>query len=79
MTKCSKCNQLFDPNDNYVCPCERGPTFESADSDKPEEIIKATQKALIQAMRNIMVDMKKDVGGPGMTWEQIDFFLETGR
>jgi hypothetical protein len=23
--------------------------------------------------------MKKDVGGPGMTWEQLDFFIEAFR
>lgn len=22
MTKCEVCGQLFDPNDNYVCPCQ---------------------------------------------------------
>ncbi len=55
----------------------QGPTYESADSNKPEEIIKATQKALIQAMRNIISDMKSDVKSPGLTWDQIDYFLET--
>lgn len=50
--------------------------FEMAHSNNPEEIILATQKSLIKSMREVLSDVKKDVKNPGLTWEQLDYFLE---
>lgn len=53
--------------------------FEMAHSDKPEEIILATQRSLVDAMRGVIKDLeadKKKLGKqPGLTWEQIDYVL----
>lgn len=51
-------------------------SFEMANGDKPEEIVLATQRALCSSMRKIMAEMRKDVGGPGLTWEQIEYFIQ---
>lgn len=50
--------------------------FEIANMNKPEEIIQATQRALIQSMQNVIQDLKKDLNQPGLTWEQIEYFLD---
>lgn len=53
--------------------------FEMAHSDKPEEIILATQRSLVDAIRGVINDLKADkqkLGKqPGLTWEQIDYIL----
>lgn len=53
--------------------------YEMASSDKPEEIILATQRSLVDSMRDVLKDLKDDkekLGKqPGLTWEQIDYFL----
>ena len=50
--------------------------FETANMNKPEEIIQATQKALIQSMQNVVKDLQKELNQPGLTWNQLEFFLE---
>ena len=50
--------------------------FEMADGNNPEEIIMATQRSLIAGLRAILKDLEKSVKSPGLTWEQIDYFLE---
>lgn len=49
--------------------------FEMAHADDPAEIIKATQKAIISSMKEVLAGFKNDIGGPGLTWEQLDYFL----
>ena len=49
--------------------------FEMAFADNPREVIKATQRAFIASMRDVVAHIKKEVGGPGMTWSQIEYFL----
>lgn len=46
-----------------------------AHTNDPKEIVKATQEALIQMMQSIIREWKAE-GGPGLTWDQLDFFLE---
>lgn len=43
-----------------------------ADADNPEDIVMASQKALLDSMERFLYDTKKDIGGPGLTWDQID-------
>ena len=50
-------------------------TFGMANDDSKESIVKATQEAFIKTMRKIIGDMKNDFKAPGLTWEQIDYFL----
>lgn len=50
--------------------------FEMAHSDNPDELIKATQRAMIASMKDVLIHMRQDLGAPGLTWEQLDFFLE---
>lgn len=50
--------------------------FEMANADNPEGLIKATQKALLKAMTDVFSDVKKESQMPGMTWEQIEYFLD---
>jgi hypothetical protein len=51
--------------------------YEMAHADNPEQIILATQRSVIEAMRNIILDLSKDpnIRVPGLTWDQIDKFL----
>lgn len=49
--------------------------FEMANGDDPEEIILATQRSLIRAIKEILVDLRKETDMPGLTWEQLDYFL----
>lgn len=56
--------------------------FEMATADKPEEIILATQRSLVNSMRDVLKELKTDspLGKqPGLTWEQIDYFLVSFR
>ena len=57
--------------------------FEMAHSDNPEEIILATQRSLVDAIRGVIKDLRADkekLGKqPGLTWEQIDFILTNMR
>lgn len=52
-------------------------SFEMAQADKPEEIIAATQRSLVNAMLGVLEDLKADsrINQPGLTWEQIEYFL----
>lgn len=45
------------------------------DPAKPEEVIEATQKAIFYNMMGLIEDLKKKIGGPGLTWEQLDFLI----
>jgi hypothetical protein len=53
--------------------------FEMAEADNPEQIIMATQRSLIESMREVLKGLKENDGQigkqPGLTWEQIDYFL----
>jgi hypothetical protein len=51
------------------------PVFEMANGNDPEEIILATQRSLIEGLRNILKDVQKDVKTPGLTWQQLDELL----
>ena len=51
--------------------------YEMANADKPEELIAATQRSIIKAMRDVVQDIKEIQKAPGMTWEQIDFLFES--
>lgn len=59
------------------------PNFEMAQIDKPEQIVLATQRSLVDAMRLAVNDLKADkekLGKqPGLTWEQIEYFLMSFR
>lgn len=46
--------------------------YEMAQADNPEEIVKAAQFAIIEAMRDVFKQMKRDIKNPGLTWDQID-------
>jgi hypothetical protein len=50
-------------------------SFEMAHSDDPEEIALAVQRALIASMRDVLSDVRKTMSQPGLTWEQLDYFL----
>lgn len=50
--------------------------FEVANSGDDEGLIKASQKALISAMREVIGGLRGDTKAPGLTWEQIDFILD---
>jgi len=49
--------------------------FEMAKGNSPEDIAKATQRALISSMRDIFKLMKAEIMQPGLTWEQIEYIL----
>ena len=53
--------------------------FEMANADNPEEIIAATQRSLVDALKEVIADLQKlpnYQGVPGLTWGQIDYLLE---
>lgn len=50
--------------------------FEMAHSDDSEEIILATQRSLLTSMQDVITGLEKDLKVPGLTWEQIHYFLE---
>lgn len=50
--------------------------FASAESDDPEALIRATQQAIIGAMRDVIADLRIKVGEPGLTWSQLDLIIE---
>jgi phosphoribosylaminoimidazole (AIR) synthetase len=49
--------------------------FEMIEGDSPHAVAQVTQKALITSMRKMIQDMQKDIEAPGLTWEQLDYFL----
>ena len=49
--------------------------YEMANSDNPEEIILATQRSFVKALKGIIADVKETTKQPGLTWEQIDYLL----
>jgi hypothetical protein len=51
-------------------------TFEMAKDGSPEEVAMASQRALITFIRKIINDFKQANGGPGLTFEQIEFILD---
>lgn len=51
-------------------------TFEVADSDNPTDLIKASQRAVCAAMKKVVSGLRSDVGGPGLTWEQIEYLID---
>lgn len=50
--------------------------FEMAHAEDTEGLIRATQRAILTSMQQVIADMKKDIKAPGLTWEQIEYFLE---
>lgn len=50
--------------------------FTMANSDNPEEIIKATRDAFVASMREVIAGLQRDVGGPGLTWSALEHFLD---
>lgn len=50
--------------------------FEMASSDKAEEVVMATQRSLINCMLEVLQGLKTDTKMNGMTWEQLEFFLQ---
>lgn len=49
--------------------------YEMANIDKPEEIVKATQKAILGSLTMLIKDLQKQTKNPGLTWDQIYFLL----
>lgn len=49
--------------------------FEMANADDPEGIIVATQRSVLAGLQGLFKGLQEDIGGPGMTWEQIDLVL----
>ncbi len=52
------------------------PNYEMAISDNPNSIVLATQRSFVKMMKGIIADVKKDSKAPGMTWEQLEYFLD---
>jgi hypothetical protein len=88
MDCCKKCCEIIDGEDIEAIKRARGMTaqkkqgesmsdFEMANGNDPEDIISAANKALVKAMRNAIVGMKEDINQPGLTWEQLDYVLDT--
>lgn len=51
-------------------------SFEMANALDPNEIIAATQRALIDAIIKLVADTQKTYPGvPGLTWDQLNFLL----
>lgn len=50
--------------------------FEMAATDDLVETIKVTQRSVIASMKDILKGFKEDIGGPGLTWEQLNYFLD---
>jgi hypothetical protein len=50
--------------------------FEVANPDDPRAVAKATQRAIIAAMKSVIDSFRNEPGRPGLTWEQIDFILD---
>lgn len=58
------------------------PCFEMANADSPEEIIAATQRSVIDAIKLAVEDLQKSeimAGCPGLTWSQVDYILDQFR
>lgn len=55
--------------------------WEIADEGSPEDIARAVQASLLTAMIGVIDDLKKNttIKSPGLTWEQIDYFLKSWR
>lgn len=54
-------------------------TFEMANSDDPKAIIKASQRSILKAMKDVIHgirDSKEGKNRPGLTWAQIDYLIE---
>lgn len=50
--------------------------YEMANADDPEQIILATQRSLINALLDVLKDVKKSaLDRPGMTWDEIEYLL----
>lgn len=50
--------------------------IEMAIADNPEEIVLATQRSFVAMLIGIIKDVKKESKQPGLTWDQIEQFLE---
>lgn len=55
------------------------PKFEMASADKPEEIIAASQRSIVSMIEDVVADLKKKTGAPGLTWEQIEHLLKLAK
>ena len=50
--------------------------FEMANAGDTRGIIKAAQISVLKSMKDVIEHMKTEVGGPGLTWVQLDFLIE---
>lgn len=51
-------------------------SFEMADPNDTESVVNAAQRSVLKAMKNVIADVKRECGGPGMTWAQIEYLME---
>jgi hypothetical protein len=49
--------------------------FVLANPNNPEQFASAVQEAIISSMESVLNDLKKELKTPGLTWEQLDYFL----
>lgn len=54
---------------------KRKMAFEMANADDPLGIATAAQQTILSVMQDIVNGTKKDIGGPGLTWAQIEFLI----
>jgi hypothetical protein len=50
--------------------------FSMANSENPEDVSRATRDAIVSAMRDVLLGMKEDLSQPGLTWAQLEYFLD---
>ena len=51
--------------------------FEMASSNDPKDIIMATQRSFVAGLKDLLVDLKKEMNQPGLTWEQLEVVLDS--
>lgn len=50
--------------------------FNVVHGDDPEGLIRGTKEAVISAIKTVVLDFEKDIGGSGLTWDQIKFIID---
>lgn len=51
--------------------------FEMAKGNSSEDIVRATQKALIISMKQFVKELQEEIKQPGLTWDQVNYLLES--
>lgn len=51
--------------------------FEMVKGNSPEDIVRATQKALIISMKQFVKELQEEIKQPGLTWDQVNYLLES--